>query len=116
MSTRGRRPRRPADTPEGRENQLISLAYDRAEQQMIEGTASAQVLTHFLKMGSTRNKLEEAKIQHENLLLAAKVEEIAKGNKMEELVSEAIRAMRSYTGQEIQQGGFEYYDDDPYVS
>lgn len=116
MSTNRRRPRRPADTPEGRENQLISLAYDRAEAQMVEGTASAQVLTHFLKMGSTRNKLEEAKIINENLLLCAKVEEINKGSRMEELVSEAIRAMRSYTGQEIQQGGVDYYDDDPYVS
>ena len=80
--------------------QLISLAYDVAERQMIEGSASAQVVTHFLKMGSTRNALEEQKIMRENLLLAAKVEQLASASRMEELYENAIRAMRSYSGQD----------------
>jgi len=96
----GRRRRPPADTPEGREMQLISLAYDYAEKQFVEGTASAQVTTHFLKMGSTRNALEEQKIMRENLLLAAKVEQMASASRMEELYENAIRAMRSYSGQD----------------
>ena len=100
MGTRGRRSRPPADTPEGREMQLVSLAYDYAERQFLEGNASAQVTTHFLKMGSTRNKLEEAKIMHENLVLAAKVEQMASAGRMEVLYEDAIRVMRQYSGQD----------------
>jgi hypothetical protein len=94
------KPHRPAMTPEGRENQLISLAYDRAEKQMREGTASSQVITHFLKMGSTREKLEQQRLQHENLLLSAKRDQIASSGRMEELYSEAIKVMKVYSGQE----------------
>lgn len=102
MSTKkGGRRVRPATTPEGRENQLISLAVDLAEKQLREGTASAQVLTHFLKAASTRNKLEEAKIQHENLLLSAKVDQLASTKRVEELYEKALKAMREYSGQEV---------------
>ena len=45
---------RPALTPEARENQMISLAVDLAEKQLMEGTASSQVITHYLKLGSTK--------------------------------------------------------------
>lgn len=100
MGTRGRRSRPPADTPEGREMQLISLAYDHAEKLFLEGNAPAQVTTHFLKMGSTRNALEQQKILHENLVLAAKVEQMASASRMEELYEEAIKAMRTYSGQD----------------
>lgn len=92
--------RRPATTPEGRENQLISLAADLAEKQLISGTASSQVITHFLKMASTREKLEQERLQRENLLLSAKVEQIASGKKIEELYEKALGAMRTYTGQD----------------
>lgn len=92
--------RRPATTLEGRENQLISLAYDSAEKQMRSGTASSQVVTHFLKMGSTRERLEQQRLQHENLLLSAKRDQIASGSRMEELYSEAIKVMKVYSGQE----------------
>lgn len=92
---------RPAITPEGRENQLISLAYDRVEQQIVDGTASAQVLSHFLKMGSSREKLERAKLENENLLLCAKVEAMRSGQHMEELYEKAISAMRTYSGQVV---------------
>lgn len=98
-----RKPRRPATTPEGRENQLISLAVDLAERQLVEGTASSQVITHFLKLASTREKLEQERLQRENLLLSAKVEQIASGKKIEELYEKALNAMRTYSGQEIDQ-------------
>lgn len=98
---------RPATTIEGRENQLVSLAYDRAEQQIMDGTASAQVLTHFLKLGSTRERLEQEKIKNDNLLLCAKIEEIQSGKRMEELYEQALGAMREYKGQVIDDG----YDD-----
>lgn len=116
MSARkpSRRPRRPATTPDGRENQLISLAYDLAERQLVEGTASSQVVTHFLKAASTRERLEQERLQHENLLLSAKREQIASGQRMEELYDKAIKAMRGYSGQPDELDDEEFYDDDPY--
>jgi hypothetical protein len=104
-----RRPRRPASSPEERENQLISLASDLAEKQLTNGTASSQVITHFLKMASTREQLEQERLKRENLLLSAKVEQIASGQKIEELYEEAIKAMRAYSGREEQDDEFGEY-------
>lgn len=94
------RPRKPASTPEGRENQLISLASDLAERQLTDGTASSQVITHFLKLASTREQLEQQRIQNENLLLSAKVDQLASAKRVEELYEKALGAMRQYTGSE----------------
>lgn len=96
---KGRRPRRPATTVEGRENQLISLATDLAEKQLVDGSASAQVITHFLKLASTREQLEQERLQRENLLLSAKVDQIASQQRIEELYSEALSAMKQYSGE-----------------
>lgn len=93
--------RRPATTPEGRENQLVSIAVDLAEKQLREGTASAQVISHFLKLGSSREQLEQARLAQENKLLEAKIEAMASQARMEELYGKAIDAMRSYGGQEV---------------
>lgn len=90
--------RRPASTPEGRESQLISAAVDLAERQIRDGTASAQVITHFLKLGSTREKLEQQRLEQENLLMQAKIQQIQSAERVEELYTEAIKAMRSYSG------------------
>lgn len=89
---------RPATTVEGRENQLISLAIDVAEKQLKSGTASSQVLTHFLKMASTREKLEQERLHRENLLLSAKVEQIDSQKQIGELYAKALDAMRQYAG------------------
>lgn len=91
-----RRP--PATTPEGRENQLISKAVDLAEKQLAEGTASAQVITHYLKLGSSREKLEQERLENENALLVAKREAMASAARVEELYGAAIDAMRAYAG------------------
>jgi len=91
-----RRP--PATTPEGRENQLISLAVDLAERQLQEGTASSQVISHLLKLGSTREVLEQERLRHENELLKVKAEQIQAAARMEELYADAIGAMRAYQG------------------
>ncbi len=107
MSQQKKVNRRPANTPEGRENQLISLAADMAEKQLIAGTAPAQVVTHFLKLGSTRERVEQERLQNENLLLSAKIEQMASAKRIEELYETALNAMRSYSGQEV-----EVYDDD----
>lgn len=88
--------RRPATTPEGRENQLVSAAIDLAERQIGDGTASAQVLTHYLKLGSTRERLEQERLRNENELLRAKVDQLASAARVEELYAEAIKAMSTY--------------------
>lgn len=95
---RVKRRRRPASSPEGRENQLIAMAIDYAEQQMLDGTAPAQVITHFLKLASSREKLEQARLENENLLLSAKIDHLASAKRMEELYDQAIKAMKRYSG------------------
>lgn len=89
---------RPALTPEARENQMISLAVDLAEQQLRDGTASSQVITHFLKLGSTRAELEKEKMKRENKLLEAKAKSIESSDEMKVLYENAIKAMRNYAG------------------
>jgi hypothetical protein len=71
---------------------------DLAERQIIEGTASSQVITHFLKLGSTREQLEQERLQHENELTRVKIEAIESQKRVEELYMEALKAMRSYAG------------------
>lgn len=95
---RGGNRRRPATSPEARELELSSHAYDLAEEQIRGGTASSQVITHFLRVGSTRERLEQQRIAHENELLQVKRDAIANQTHIEELYAEAINAMRSYSG------------------
>ena len=90
--------RRPALSPEARENQLISLAVDLVEQRLLDGSASSQETTHFLKLGSMKNQLEMEKLREENRLLQAKTESIQSAKRVEELYAEAINAMRRYSG------------------
>lgn len=94
-STKSTRP--PALTPEARENQMISLAIDCAEQQMRDGTASSQVITHYLKLGTAqaRAELEILKLQKD--LVKAKTDAIRAQESREELFAEAIKAMRDYS-------------------
>ncbi|WNN94506.1 hypothetical protein SEA_LEWANDO_2 [Arthrobacter phage Lewando] len=97
-----RRRRPPATTPEARENELIAASYDLAEKQIAEGTASAQIITHFLRMGTQRERLERSKIEQENLVLKAKVEAMASSARVEEMYGKALSAMRAYSGQTVE--------------
>ena len=90
---------RPALSPESRENQLISLAVDLAEKQLLEGTASSQVITHFLKLGTTKTELEKEKLRNETKLMQAKTENLESAKNIEAMYKEAIDAMRDYSGQ-----------------
>lgn len=90
---------RPALTPEAQENQMISLAVDLVKQRLLDGTASSQETTHFLKLGSMKNRLEMEKLVEENRLLKAKTEALQSQKRVEELYSEALNAMRNYAGQ-----------------
>lgn len=89
---------RPALTPEAREKQMIALAVDLVEQRLLDGTASSQETTHFLKLGSMRNQLEMEKLRTENDLLSAKIKAIESGERIEKLYKEAIMAMQRYSG------------------
>jgi hypothetical protein len=88
----------PARSVEGRENQLIQAAVDLAEKQLSDGTASAQVITHYLKLATTRERLEKEKLTRENELLQAKTEALQSARKIEELYANALKAMSSYRG------------------
>ena len=89
---------RPALTPEARENQLIALAIDLVEQRLIDGTASSQETTHFLKLASSKAKLEKERLQLENELTKAKTKSIQQSDRLEALYIDAIDAMRRYSG------------------
>lgn len=89
---------RPALTPEARENQMISLAVDLAEQQLRDGTASSQVITHFLKLGTTKAELEKEKLKRENQLLEAKTKAVESSEEVKVLYENALKAMRNYAG------------------
>ena len=88
----------PAETPEGREGQLIAAAVDLAEKQLLDGTASPSVITHYLRLASGRERLEREKLQRENEVLRAKAEAYESNRRTEELYTKAIEAMRSYSG------------------
>lgn len=89
---------RPALSPEAREQQIINQALNLAEQQILDGTASSQVITHFLKLGSTKERLEKERLIEENKLLRAKTEALQSAQHLEELYTEAMKAFTSYQG------------------
>lgn len=101
--------RPPATTPEGRENQLISQAVELASRQLADGTASAQVITHYLKLGSSREKLEQERLAMEVQFMEAKKEAMASSARSEELMKDALNAFRSYSGNAPESD--EQYDD-----
>ena len=89
---------RPALTPEARQNQLISLAIDLVEKRLIEGTASSQETTHFLKLSSTKAHLEEQILEKQKDLIEAKTKSLQSTERIEELYKEAMSAFRRYSG------------------
>lgn len=103
-TTEPEKPRRPvARTAEARENQLISLTVDLAQKQLEEGTASAQVMTHFLKLATVERQLELEKTRNENRLLEAKIEGLAQAGRIEALYADAIKVMGEYAGHETEE-------------
>lgn len=103
--------RRPAMTPEDREDQLIALATDLAEQKLRDGTASNQLINYWLMRGSTKERLEKEKLEKENELLRAKTEMIQSQQRIEELYTEAIKAMGRYSGDRGKDEEYEDYSD-----
>ena len=89
----------PYYSDEAQEKEMVALATAAAKKQMLDGTASAQVITHYLKLGTVREKLELEKLRKENELLAAKKTAIESAERIEALYAEAIKAMSIYNGQ-----------------
>lgn len=87
-----------AKTPEERESMLVSMAMDRAEQQIADGTASSQLLTHFAKLGSSREALEQERLRNENEVLRKKVESMEAAIDVKNLMEEALSAFKGYSG------------------
>lgn len=104
----GTRRDRPALTPEARENQLISKAINLAERQLDEGTASSQIIVHYLKLGTSKAELEKEKLRHETALLSAKTESLEAAKRVEGLYAEAIQAMRKYSGNGGEDHDYDY--------
>jgi hypothetical protein len=104
--------RAPARTPQERENQLIGLAVDLTEKQLMEGTASAQVISHYLKLGSSRERLEQERLKNEVSLLETKRLQLESEIRTAELIDNALKAMQAYTGNapEIQQPEYDEYE------
>lgn len=90
---------RPALSPEARENQMISLAMDLAEQQLRDGTASSQLITEFVKRGSTKSRIEQEILEEQKELIEAKTQSLKSAQRIEELYANALDAMRNYSGQ-----------------
>lgn len=103
---------RPALTPEARENQMISLAMDLVEERLRNGTASSQETTHFLKLGSSKNKLEVEKLKQETELLKAKQDSLESTARIEQLYNDAMSAMRTYSGNTDKKDILDDKDDD----
>ena len=103
---------RPALTPEAREMQLTSLAVDLAEKQLLEGTASSQIITHYLKAGSTREQLELERLRSENEMLKAKAKAIASAEDQKVLLEKALKAFTEYSGEsDSEEDEYDEYDD-----
>lgn len=97
-SSEDKRPLRPALTPEAREQQMIMLAMDLVEQRLLDGTASSQETTHFLKLASTKNQLEMEQLKQQTELMKAKQMSLEATQRMESLYKEAMEAMKTYSG------------------
>lgn len=85
-------------SPEKRENEVIALAYDLAERQIRDGTASAQVITHFLKLGSQKEQLEREIMKEQRKLVSAKTKSIESGDRLETMFQDAMKAFSTYSG------------------
>lgn len=101
MSKTPKRRRKPAQTVEDRENELVKSATDLAAQQLLDGTASPSVITHFLRLGSVREQLERQKLMKENELMEVKMAAIEASERREQEYSEAINALRRYKGENL---------------
>ena len=102
----------PAKTPEARENQLINLAMQRAEEKLLDGTAPAQLIVHFLKLGTAKYKLENEKLQSDLEVAKAKIQQMESAETIKGLYEDVVNAMKLYSGISSEDYDDEYEEDD----
>lgn len=107
-STNSSKKLRPALSPENEEGQCISLAISLVKKRLMEGTASSQETTHFLRMASTETRLKNELIKTQQELMQARIKSIESEERKEALFTEAIEAMKRYSGNS------DYNDEEPY--
>lgn len=100
---------RPASDPDNREKQLVSLAYDLAEERLRNGSATSQEIVHFLRLGSIRERKELEMIEKKNELMSAKTDALQSAKRIEELYSNAIQAFGMYRGNQSDEDEEELY-------
>ena len=83
--------------PEARQAQLINLAELQAEKMMLEGNAPAQIVVHYLKLATLRERKEIELLERQTKLAQAKIDAIESGRREEELYAKAIEAMKMYS-------------------
>lgn len=88
----------PARTAKGRENQLINLAVDLAEQKLKDGTASSQIITTLLNLATTRAQLENEKLKSDLRVAEAKIKNLQSQDTSSSLYEAAISAFKKYAG------------------
>ena len=103
---------RPALTPDASAHQMIAPAVDLAEKQLLEGTATSQVITHYLKLGNKKKKLEREILEKQKLLIEAKTENLQSAKRIEELYKNALDAMKNYSGNMTESDEDEDKDDE----
>lgn len=100
----------PARTPEARENQLINLAINLAEQKLRDGTASSQIITTLLNMATTKYQLENEKLRSDLKVASAKIEQMQNQGDMKDMYEKALVAFRTYQGNvEIEEDEYDEY-------
>ena len=99
-----RRSSRPASSPKERENQLIAKAYDLAEKRIEEGTATSQEVCFFLKLGSSKEQLEQKLLDTEVELAKAKAQALRDTKDIKELYENAQKAILTYQGKDNGEG------------
>ncbi len=98
----------PARTPQTKENQMISLAFDLAEKKLRNGSASSQLITHFLKLATVKEQLENDRLRADLDLARAKIKYMESQETSQEMYEKALRAFCDYSGTEYE----ENIDDD----
>ena len=91
-------PLRPPTSLEAQENLMISLAVQCAEKQLRDGTASSQVITHYLKLGSSKERIEKEILEKQKELIEAKTKNLNSNSEAKELYNKALEAFRRYSG------------------
>lgn len=99
----------PAKTVEGRENQLINLAVNLAEEKLKNGTASSQIICTLLNLATTKARLELEKIRSDVQVAEARVKQIQDQETSKDLYAQALQAFRSYQGASMEE---DYEDED----